>query len=234
LLGLNINLNPLFVDATVLGVVISSFFIGLVGSIHCIGMCGGLIYVFTKNYYENFVYQIGRLLGYLILLTLALKLKHVFNFAESAKTISVFGITVLVVLFFVQGIKDFIPWKMKSMNIPSLFNLIQNGIPQALKIGPGKSFMPGLLSIFLPCSQLYLVILGAVSLINPLLAYLMIFTFWLGNFPILLFSTTTIKNLLIPLRKTYPILNLVVFWIISFSIFYFKLLPLIRGEEMLC
>lgn len=51
---------------------IISFFFGLIGSIHCIGMCGGIIYIIsTKSFKNNFYmvlnfafYNIGRLLSY--------------------------------------------------------------------------------------------------------------------------------------------------------------------------
>ena len=56
LLNSSISLVPLF-----------AFFIGALGSIHCVGMCGGLALAVNKTKREFWQYNLGRLLGYLFL-----------------------------------------------------------------------------------------------------------------------------------------------------------------------
>ena len=42
-----------------------SFLAGLSGSLHCVGMCGGLVTASCDKEKDVFRYQVGRLLGYM-------------------------------------------------------------------------------------------------------------------------------------------------------------------------
>ena len=54
-------------EANYLVSILVAFIIGLSGSIHCLGMCGGLVFSITKTKTENFIYHLGRLTGYITL-----------------------------------------------------------------------------------------------------------------------------------------------------------------------
>ena len=63
-------------DASLIALPWIAFLIGLGGSLHCVSMCGGLVTACAKTKREVAVYQVGRLMGYLLIGLFASVLGH--------------------------------------------------------------------------------------------------------------------------------------------------------------
>jgi sulfite exporter TauE/SafE len=67
-----------------------------------------------------------------------------------------------------------------------------------------KSFLVGMLSIFLPCGLLYGVVLGVAAFEHSMYAILSMFFFWLGTVPSMVFAPTILQKILRPLKAKIP------------------------------
>lgn len=183
-----------------------SFLAGLGGSLHCVGMCGGLVTATCENSSSIFRYQIGRLIGYLFLGAFAgflgqfLRLKNVPEYFSLIPAIFVGG------LFIFWGWQSF-RGKKAELPTPRFLNkmyyflwgkFVRNNSSYL------KSFFVGLISILLPCGFLYGVVLGTMALNHFLLAMISMFFFWLGTVPSMVAAPEIVKRFLIPLKKTLP------------------------------
>lgn len=191
---------------------ISSFLLGLLGSFHCIGMCGPIVlslpYSNSNLSISALQYNFGRLVAYGFLglifglfgkgLILGGVQQWVSIFAGVFLILSVFipkliGIKWVIfkpLQFFYNGVKNKLSYLFKSQ---SRFKLL------------GIGFING----FLPCGLVYIALVGALlsnSVINSVLCMLM---FGLGTSPsliILIFSAEMISsNLKQKINKFIPV-----------------------------
>lgn len=191
-------------DISSLGsIILVSFIIGSISSIHCVGMCGGIMLATSKSSKDNYIYQIGRLISY-ILLTLIISSfsKRVLEFYFHSIYISF--VTILIgVIFLLFGFK-----KLNIFRLELKFKLLQNVYNNLLKISLKfencvlKSLFIGMASIFLPCGALYLFSLSLLSMIKLEYALLGIFFFWLPTSIVLISSNQIIKYIV---NKKAPI-----------------------------
>lgn len=177
-----------------------AFFLGLLGSFHCIGMCSPITFLLPFNQENEYIkalqvllYFIGKTLSYCFLgLVFGLLGKGIF-ISEYQQNFSIF---VGVVLFFF-GLLSVFRIHFTSWKLP-IFSGI-NGIKKAL----GKQlrrknifsvFVIGFLNGFLPCGLVYAALFGALALANlwdTILymtffgvgtSFLMVLFIYLGNF----------------------------------------------------
>ena len=183
----SLNIPPITPMINMLFLAQAGLIAGLAGSIHCVGMCGGLEISSTKNFKDHLYYQTGRLLGYLLLAALvgfsSQAIQHFFT--PLAHTI--FGFLLGAFLIFI-GIKS---WIKINFHLPSFF-------PQALsKLNsyfPKSAFFVGLASFLLPCGLLYSVLASLLLVGNPLKAMFAISLFWMGSTPLLMLLPGTLKR----------------------------------------
>lgn len=190
----------------------STFLIGLLGSVHCVGMCGGLVVSCAPRMTNNISYQIGRLTSYGILAMLAGVLGSFLNFRESDPVISVVSGSIIGLMFIWFGLKRFVTSSSK-LKLPhflekTIYKLWSKFLPKGKEnISVVSSFMVGSFSIFLPCGLLYSVLLALGAFQSPLLALLCIFTFWLGTLPLMSFAPEILVKLLRPLSLKLPLVT---------------------------
>ncbi len=179
---------------------------GLTGSVHCIGMCGGLVAASTHTKYDNFLYQLGRLAGYLLVAFLISLLKVPFSRFVYDREFSLMVAISIGLSFVYLGIKQ---WKKQKSEVvvPGLFKQIQQRIFRtgfALKNLQLKAILIGFSSIFLPCGFLYAMLFSVIGLMNTTVAMFSIFSFWLGTLPALTFAPLLIKKYFSGLSHKYP------------------------------
>ena len=160
----------------------------IIGSIHCVGMCGALAMTAGAQSRKGLVYyHLGRLLGYFSVGALAGFLGSEFINSEM-KYISLISTVFLSVSFLVIGF-SIIKKGQLHIKQPAFLKLFyQNRVGRILesKISHSvSSFLIGLLSPLLPCGWLYGFILIAVATNNPLWGGILLTSFWIGTLPAL-------------------------------------------------
>jgi sulfite exporter TauE/SafE len=171
-----------------------AFFIGLFGSVHCIGMCGPLAFAVpvSQNRWwyvvaDKLLYNTGRVITYTflgLLIGFVGKQLWLYNLQQGVSLIS--GMLIIMAgfsrLFKLQiaGLK-FTPHVLKPVN-----RLLQ----YALQHRAGH-LVVGLLNGFLPCGFVYLALVGAVNTSSSANAASYMFWFGVGTFPLMLAATVS-------------------------------------------
>ena len=173
---------------------------GLVGSVHCVGMCGGLVVSVCDSKLKLWLYQLGRLLGYLVLGVLAWFFgKHFFHQTQMKWLMwgSAFFISLILILQGVAVIRGRQPHLPGLASFGVFFRKIFGILGFQFKRESSlSSFLVGLFSIFLPCGWLYSVVLVLTSVAQNLFYTLMMMLFfWLGTLPALNFFPQKIRLL---------------------------------------
>lgn len=183
-----------------------SFIAGIGGSLHCVGMCGGLVAASCGKNDEVIKYQLGRLLGYLSLGLFAGALGSLINIkSQSPKTALIPGLFIGI-MFLYWGIQN-LRGKKAELPMPKFMGAFYAVLWKSLVFKNktiSKSFFTGLISIFLPCGLLYGVVLGAVALQNPFMAVFSMLFFWLGTVPSMVLAPQVFQKILTPLKSHLP------------------------------
>lgn len=186
-----------------------TFLLALGGSVHCIGMCGGLSLAFNKTPKANIFYQVGRLAGYLVLTMLAITIgDKIQSYLQTDHLILLASLAMGLTLIAI-GIKTIYPQFLTKVLISNKFSkwIINKGLKLKSSNQYFNSLLMGSLSIFLPCGFLYSVILVIAVFGNPLLGAISIFTFWLGTTPALVFTPQILQRFILPIKKRAPVLS---------------------------
>ncbi|OYU64497.1 MAG: hypothetical protein CFE22_18435 [Cytophagaceae bacterium BCCC1] len=170
----------------------SAFLLGLVGSLHCVGMCGPLTLLLpnvgqfsSKFVFGRISYNLGRVFTYSILGATAGFFGEKVSFFISQKTLSIiFGILVLAYVLLPFAFKN----KISNPNILYRFSSMLKGA--FAKLFKSKSFLAqfsfGLVNGLLPCGMVYVALAGAFLATNWSDAALTMMLFGLGTIPLML------------------------------------------------
>ena len=170
---------------------VTAFVLGLVGSLHCVGMCGPIAFMLPvdrTNAYKKIsqitVYQAGRLFAYsLIGLVFGLigKSLYIFGFQQQLSI----AIGILMILFVVVPSSVFNTYNF-SKPIYRLISKVKSALGAALKKKTADTFLTiGFLNGFLPCGLVYMALFGAIASGNALEGSLYMATFGLGTVPLM-------------------------------------------------
>ncbi len=170
--------------------VISALVFGLLGSFHCIGMCGPIAFMLPVTRDNNYkkalqvaIYHLGRLLAYStigIFFGLIGKSLNLFGMQQQL-SIAV-GIAMIALIMFprIMG-KGQLPGPLSKV-----VSRLRTSLGKALKRKKlGTFFSIGLLNGFLPCGLVYMAVLGAVALGSTWNGGLYMFLFGLGTVPLM-------------------------------------------------
>lgn len=181
-----------------------SFFIGLFGSIHCIGMCGPLAFAVpvTGNKWwpvitDRALYNSGRVVTYSLLGLLAgFAGRQLWLFGLQQIICIVSGILILFVsisrLFKIHLLGNHFGTK--------LFYPVNKLLAWALQHHSGH-FVVGLINGLLPCGLVYAALTGAVATPSALKGMEYMFWFGAGTFPLMLLATVSSGFITRPLRN---------------------------------
>lgn len=195
-----------------------AFTLGLLGSLHCIGMCGPLAIAGLSNINKSaaklrqtLLYNFGRTTSYMAIGLVFGLLGNSIAFAGFQRVLSV-SLGVVLVFLFLFSIS---PERMTD-SIPLLRNwyrFIVNKISTLLRQKDGvNGFAFGVANGLLPCGLVYLAIAGALSLGNITESLVFMLLFGVGTFPamiLVIFMTDVIsvKNRKI-ISNMYPAISL--------------------------
>lgn len=182
--------------------------VSLLGSGHCIAMCGGLILTVARNPQAIVRYHLGRLLGYCSLGALAGSLGEATLRSQGWTFVSWLTTALLASGFVFLGVRL---WRGQPLHLLRL----PRGIWQKLVgIGPGAT---GLFSAFLPCGWLHTFILGAVATRSAFLGAFSLFVFWIGTLPALTLAPFAIAKVFRPLALRVPRLSAILLIMIGIA-----------------
>lgn len=194
----------------------ASFIAGLTGSLHCVGMCGGLVTASCNGGKDILKYQLGRLLGYSLLGALAYLVGDAVKSVLPTRLIPLISGLLLGILFIYWGIQSY-RGKKAELPLPKFLHnsyryLFRNF---AGKAGSSRSFIVGLISLMLPCGLVYGVAIAATALGEFYQVILSLSFFWLGTLPAMIGAPQIIRKILNPFRARLPKIYAAVFIVVG-------------------
>ena len=171
-----------------------AFMAGLLGSGHCLGMCGALVSGYfmkagpTRTYLPYFAYQFSRIFVYTMVgfaaasLGVVLVSSGIFGKLQSLLQMMIGSIVIILAL----GILGWIPWQGSIKLIP--MNVLRKGYAKANTKGPiiGAS-IAGLLNGLMPCPLTFAMAVKATSATTIAEGGALMLTFGAGTLPMMLF-----------------------------------------------
>ncbi|WP_298317377.1 sulfite exporter TauE/SafE family protein [uncultured Aquimarina sp.] len=170
---------------------LSAFILGLLGSFHCIGMCGPIAFMLPldhKNHLKKFfqisLYHLGRLLAYSII--------GLF-FGLVGKSLNIFGmqqglsisIGVLMILLVLIPSSIFMKYNF-SKPVYKVISKVKNALGKELKKKTPDTFLTiGFLNGFLPCGLIYMAVFAAIALGSIMESSMYVLLFGLGTVPLM-------------------------------------------------
>ena len=170
----------------------TAFTLGLIGSTHCLGMCGPIALAIPMSTsqrvlmtFQALKYNLGRVITYAFLGAVFGLIGMGVELAGFQKSFSVvIGILLLFAAFFSLN------WESKLTNSSPLarfFYLIKSQIGKLLRNNSKQShLLIGIFNGFLPCGMVYLAMAGAITTGSVLNGMLFMTLFGLGTLPLML------------------------------------------------
>lgn len=170
----------------------TAFTIGLLGSLHCIGMCGPIAFAlpmkrdrFSSVVSGSLLYNLGRLFTYFIIGCLFGLLGKGFALAGFQQALSI-----LVGIGMILSIMLPMVYKNKMHRLPGLNNWLSK-VKSNLGKRLGRTsyfnlWMIGLLNGLLPCGLVYMGVAGSLAMATPFDGGLFMLAFGAGTLPLML------------------------------------------------
>jgi uncharacterized protein len=194
----------------------TAFTIGLLGSFHCVGMCGPIALAipirqtdWLSRIIGTVIYNAGRVSTYALFGAIFGLLGKGIQLAGIQQWVSI-GLGIVILLYF--GL----PYLSSKFGVKH--NIINVGFVSKLKgafgsllqsKSTGSLFLLGLLNGLLPCGLVYLVIAGAIAAATPQQGSLYMAVFGMGTLPLMLvlpivgnFISLNIRN---KMRRVVPV-----------------------------
>jgi len=194
---------------------LSALALGLLGSFHCVGMCGPIAFMLpvdrtnsVKKISQIAIYHFGRLLSYSIIgLIFGLVGKGLYIFGIQQQLSIVIGVLmILVVLIPYQTFNKY----NFSRPIYKLISKVKNALGKELQKKTPDTFLTiGFLNGFLPCGLVYMAVFAAIASGNALQGSLYMLVFGLGTIPLMTtaiyFSQFLKGNMRQRIQKAIPV-----------------------------
>ena len=183
---------------------------GVLGSAHCIGMCGGIsatMSLGTRSFVSSIIRQLlwsfGRISTYVFLGISTSACGAGFLQSQSNAVLLQAAMAILAgLLLMAQGLHAtrWIPWKIRRQSAPSC--VTRSVFAQFLKGGSATgAFVAGLLTGFLPCGLVYSFLALSVSTGSALRGAAVMLSFGLGTIPVMLATGTGFAMVTLALRR---------------------------------
>jgi sulfite exporter TauE/SafE len=199
--------------------VLTFFFIGLFGSLHCVGMCGPIAIALPIPNSNNLSFVAGRLLYNVGRVFTYSFLGAIFGLLGSRLVISGFQQSISIGLGIAIVVVVLIPPKYKAIItqhsiIQKITLPLKSGISNLFKQGTFSAmFLIGLLNGLLPCGLVYVALAGAIASGNAISGTIVMIIFGLGTIPIMFAATIFGKFINLNIRrkisKAIPVFALV-------------------------
>ena len=200
--------------------VFSAIIFGLLGSFHCVGMCGPIAFMLPVDRSNSFkkitqilAYHLGRLLAYAIIgLCFGLIGKSLNMFGLQQQLSIVIGLLMIAVILI--PIHTFNNYNF-SKPIFRFISKIKNELGAALKKKSVDTFLTiGFLNGFLPCGLVYMAVFASIAIGNAWESSLNMMLFGLGTIPLMTtaiyvgkFLNSTVKQ---RIQKAIPVFVIII------------------------
>jgi len=170
---------------------VSAFILGLLGSFHCVGMCGPIAFMVpvdrsntVKKITQIAIYHFGRLLAYSIIgLIFGLIGKSLYIFGFQQQLTIIIGVLMILVVLIPQ--QTFNKYNF-SRPVYRLISKVKSALGSAMKKKTMDTFLTiGFLNGFLPCGLVYMALFAAIAGGNALNGILYMAVFGLGTIPLM-------------------------------------------------
>ena len=183
---------------------LSIFAASIAGSVHCVGMCGGLMLAATGTELRTqFVYHFFRWIGYLSVGAVAGYLGNQLFYDWSWLPFQIFFSTVFLLILLLVGLSYFFGFgSFNQLHLSKgASKLSQFGINLGFKLGKSngsfiRAALVGFFTVFLPCGWLYSFVLLAIATHQVVYGSVILTVFWLGTIPALMSSRILIQGLM--------------------------------------
>lgn len=199
---------------------VSALILGLLGSLHCVGMCGPIAFMLPVDRSNSFkkvsqigIYHFGRLLAYSIIgLVFGIVGKSLYIFGIQQQLSIIIGVLMIVVILLPHR---FIGKYNFSNPLYKLISKVKSSLGKALKKKTADTFLTiGFLNGFLPCGLVYMAVFGSIATGSLLEGSLYMVLFGLGTIPLMTtaiylgkFLNSTIKQ---RIQKAIPVFVVVI------------------------
>lgn len=209
----------------------TAFLMGLLGSLHCVGMCGPIALALPYNKTTQWksianllLYNSGRVITYGFLGLLVGALGRGIALAGYQQSLSIaLGISLLIVAIFSINVEH------KLVNLPfakHFYGKVREALQQRLnKNGATTLFSIGILNGFLPCGFVYVGLAGAVTTASLFNSMLYMLLFGLGTIPLMLIFSLSAQ--IIGIKRRRQLTKLIPAFTIIFGVLF-----IIRGLNL--
>lgn len=169
----------------------SAFILGLISSLHCVGMCGPIAMMLpvdhqnkAKKVIQILTYHLGRLTAYSSIGLIFGLLGRGFFLAGMQQNMSIF-IGVLMIVIVLVPEKIFSKYNF-SKPVYKVIATIKFSLGSQFKKKSYQSlFTIGLLNGFLPCGMVYIALFGAIAMQSASLGVVYMLLYGLGTLPLM-------------------------------------------------
>ncbi len=198
----------------------SAVILGLLGSFHCVGMCGPIAFMLpvdrentSKKVFQIFTYHFGRILAYSMIglfFGLIGKSLYIFGFQQQLSI----GIGVLMIVVILMPVRIFNKYNF-SKPIYKLISKVKKSMGAAFKKKTADTFLTiGFLNGFLPCGLVYMAVFASLAMESTLKGSLYMVLFGIGTIPLMTtaiylgkFLNTTVKQ---RIQKAIPVFVVII------------------------
>ncbi|MBL4709358.1 MAG: sulfite exporter TauE/SafE family protein [Flavobacteriales bacterium] len=185
--------------------------IGLLGSLHCIGMCGPIALALPLDRSSSFkivggsvIYNLGRLFSYLLIGALLGLVGNGFAMAGFQQILSIV-VGSFMVLSAIWAVFQLKKWNFQIHNL--WISRIKSAMAKRFRrTSFANLFFIGMLNGILPCGLVYIALAGAIAMASPTQGAFFMFAFGLGTMPLMLAVAVygnQIKNKFFPPIKRF-------------------------------
>ena len=172
----------------------SAFILGLLGSLHCLGMCGPIAFMLPvdrtnhlKSGFQAFVYHGARVFSYGLMGALLGLVGSGINLFGAQQKLSI-GIGVLMILLVVVPFNRMAKIRLTAPLYKAV-GYLKNALGASFQKKTTDAFLTiGFLNGFLPCGLVYMALLGATAMGNWSGGFLYMVLFGLGTIPLMTFA----------------------------------------------
>jgi len=196
--------------------ILAAFFVGLVGSLHCIGMCGPIAIALPVPKSSNLsfftgriLYNLGRVVTYSFLGAVLGLLGGRIALAGTQQIVSiVLGVIIIIAVLLPQKYKNYF---VQHQIVQKLAQPLKTNIGVLFKKGTFSALvLIGILNGFLPCGLVYIALAGAIASGDGISGAAVMILFGLGTVPAMFAATVLGKFINVgirtKIRKAVPVL----------------------------
>ena len=199
--------------------ILAAFFVGLVGSLHCIGMCGPIAIALPVPNSGNLsflagriLYNLGRVVTYSFLGAVLGLLGGRIVLAGTQQIVSIIlGVVIIIAVLLPQKYKNYFA---QHPLVQKLAQPLKENIGVLFRKGTFSAmFLIGILNGFLPCGLVYVALAGAIASGDAISGAAVMILFGLGTVPAMFAASVFGKFINIgirtKIRKAVPVLAII-------------------------